>query len=120
MDNSKFFFPISQQKLDETVLMMGHKICFYGEIRLIISKSSLLPLLIWSTEIIMTYALNKTVQNIHVDEKSVIRNRHSPFSHPAETQIGHNTINNKGGVQNYSRNKRLALSWQRGKWALWL
>ena len=31
--------------------MMGHKICFYGEIWLIISKLSLLPLLIWSTDI---------------------------------------------------------------------
>ena len=29
--------------------MMGHKICFYGEIWLIIPKLSLLPLLIWST-----------------------------------------------------------------------
>ena len=28
--------------------MMGHKICFYGEIWLIIPKLSLLPLLIWS------------------------------------------------------------------------
>ena len=29
--------------------MMGHKICFYGEIWLIIPKLSLLLLLIWST-----------------------------------------------------------------------
>ena len=29
--------------------MMGHKICFYGEIWIIIPKLSLLPLLIWST-----------------------------------------------------------------------
>ena len=29
--------------------MMGHKICFSGEIRLIIPKLSLLPLLIWSS-----------------------------------------------------------------------
>ena len=29
--------------------MMGHKMCFYGEIRLIIPKLSLLSLLIWST-----------------------------------------------------------------------
>ena len=28
--------------------MMGHKICFYGEIWLIIPKLSPLPLLIWS------------------------------------------------------------------------
>ena len=30
--------------------MMGHKICFYGEIWLFIPKLSLLPLLIWSTD----------------------------------------------------------------------
>ena len=30
-------------------LMMGHKICFYGEMWLIAPKFSLLPLLIWST-----------------------------------------------------------------------
>ena len=30
--------------------MVGHKICFYGEMWLIIPKLSLLPLLIWSTE----------------------------------------------------------------------
>ena len=35
---------------DETVLMMGHKICFCVEIWLIIPKLYLLPLLIWSTE----------------------------------------------------------------------
>ena len=29
--------------------MRGHKICFCGEIRLIITKLSQLPLLIWST-----------------------------------------------------------------------
>ena len=29
--------------------MMGHMICFYGEIWLIIPKLSLLPLLIWCT-----------------------------------------------------------------------
>ena len=31
--------------------MMGHKICFYVEIWLIISKLSLLPLHIWSTDV---------------------------------------------------------------------
>ena len=36
-------------RLDETVLIMGHKICFHEEIWLIISKLSLLLLLIWST-----------------------------------------------------------------------
>ena len=50
----KSFFLISQQKhvlcyLNGTVLMMGHNICFYGEICLIIPKLSLLCLLIWST-----------------------------------------------------------------------
>ena len=39
-----------QNRLDETVLMMGHKICFYGELWLLIPKLSLLPLLIWSTD----------------------------------------------------------------------
>ena len=29
--------------------MMGHKICFYGEIWLIIPKLSVLPFLIWTT-----------------------------------------------------------------------
>ena len=36
------------KRLGETVLMRGHKICFYGKIWLIISKLSLLPLLICS------------------------------------------------------------------------
>ena len=31
--------------------MVGHKICFYGEIWLIIPKLFLLPFLIWSTAI---------------------------------------------------------------------
>ena len=34
---------------DEMVLMMGHKICFYGEIWLIIFELPLSPLLILST-----------------------------------------------------------------------
>ena len=36
-------------RLDETVLMMGHNIRFYGEIWLIILALSLSPFLIWST-----------------------------------------------------------------------
>ena len=36
-------------RLNETVLMMGHKIGFYGEMWLIIPKLSLLPSL-WSTD----------------------------------------------------------------------
>ena len=39
-----------KNRLGETVLMMGHKICFYGDIWQIIPKLSLLPLLIWSTD----------------------------------------------------------------------
>ena len=38
-----------KNRLNETVLMTGHNICFYGEIWLIIPKLSLLPLLNWST-----------------------------------------------------------------------
>ena len=58
MDNSKVIFLISQCKhvvaphsnrLDETVLMRGHKISVYGKIWIIFPKLSLLPLLIWST-----------------------------------------------------------------------
>ena len=33
--------------------MMGHKICFYGEMWLMISELSLLALLIWSTDLVM-------------------------------------------------------------------
>ena len=36
----------------ETVLMMGDKIGFYGEMWLIIPKLSLLPLRIWSIELV--------------------------------------------------------------------
>ena len=36
-------------RLDETVQMMGHKICFCEEMWLIILKLSLLPLFIWNT-----------------------------------------------------------------------
>ena len=59
-DNSKIIFLISSMKtyvltphnnrLGETVLMMGHIICFNGKIWIIIPKLFLLPLLIWSTE----------------------------------------------------------------------
>ena len=41
--------------INETVMIVGHKMCIYEKIQLIISKLSLLPLLIWSTEC----ALNK-------------------------------------------------------------
>ena len=55
-DKSKIFFSYfsiktyvvtpHKNRLGETVLMVGHKICFYGEICLIIPKLSLLLLLI--------------------------------------------------------------------------
>ena len=35
-----------ENRLEETVLVMGHKICFHGEMWLNIPKLSLLPLLI--------------------------------------------------------------------------
>ena len=41
-------------RFNEMVLMMGHKIHFYGEIWLIILKLSLLPLLIWSAVVLKT------------------------------------------------------------------
>ena len=51
------FFLISQSEIRshdvnyETVLMKGHKICFFMQkIRKIITKLSMLPLLIWNTE----------------------------------------------------------------------
>ena len=44
------FRTVSSNRLDETVLMMGHKICFCREISLIIAKLSLLLLLIGTTE----------------------------------------------------------------------
>ena len=47
-----------------TVLMMGHKICFYGEILLIIPKLSLLPLLMWSTA--WCIVNHSWFQNFHV------------------------------------------------------
>ena len=34
-----------KNRLNETVLMMGHKICFYGKIWIIIPKLSLLAIL---------------------------------------------------------------------------
>ena len=56
-DNSKIFFYLSKKKkkkvlspLVETVLIMGHKICFYREKGLIIPKLSLLSIPIWSTD----------------------------------------------------------------------
>ena len=71
-NNSKIIFLISQSKhvvtphqncLDERVLMMDHKICFYGKIWLIISKLSLLPLLNWSTAICLQEQRWKTGTN---------------------------------------------------------
>ena len=70
-------------RLNETVLMMGHKICFYGEICIIIFKSSLLPFLIWSTGtfhdnsvecettfyVIQFHKINKTLRSATSDTK---------------------------------------------------
>ena len=44
-----------KKRFDETIIMMGHKMCFYGEIWIIISKLILLPLLIWITGIVKGY-----------------------------------------------------------------
>ena len=49
--------------------MMGHKICFYGEILIIIPKLPPLPLLIWSTGTAhysdLNEKLNKSLHNQH-------------------------------------------------------
>ena len=48
--------------------MMGHKICFHGEIWLIIPKLSLLSLLIWSTvyaNTLQIFAEKKNVRGFH-------------------------------------------------------
>ena len=48
-------------------MMVGHKICFYGEILLIIPKLSLLPLLIWSTgQITFFLSQKETSTGVHV------------------------------------------------------
>ena len=53
--------------LNATVPMMGHKICFYGEIWLIIPKLSLLPLLIWSIgHVVVVVALLFYVHGQHL------------------------------------------------------
>ena len=49
--------------------MMGHKICFYGEILLIIPKLSLLSPLIWST----ASGLYVLVKKIESDEHYAVR-----------------------------------------------
>ena len=36
--------------IEQAVLMMGHKICFYGYMWIIILKLSQLPFLLWSTD----------------------------------------------------------------------
>ena len=74
-DNSKIIFVFlnkniccdpSFDHLGETVLiMMGHKIRFYGEIWLIIPKLSLLPLLYWSTDYRIA-AISHNVQHAYV------------------------------------------------------
>ena len=74
-DNSMIIFLISQQKhmlwpLNETVLMMGHKICFYGEIWPIILKLSMLPLLIWSTDL---YTVQATSTDLKISWFMLLR-----------------------------------------------
>ena len=63
-DNSKVIFlssleiiccDSSSEPSRKTVLMMGHKICFYGEIWLIIPKLLMLPLPIWSSATYFVY-----------------------------------------------------------------
>ena len=52
-------------RLDETVLMMGHNIRFKGVICKIIPKLSLLPLLIWSPDarpVLMIFGKNFVIQ----------------------------------------------------------
>ena len=62
--------------------MMDHKICFYGKIRKIIPKLALLPLLIWSTEIIpftpfLSGALFwSSVRRAGISEKKIISWQH--------------------------------------------
>ena len=43
--------------------MMGHKICFYREMWLIIPKLSPLPLLIWSTMPVLKYTVDFQLAN---------------------------------------------------------
>ena len=56
-------------RLDETVLTMGDKICFHGGMWLIIPKLSLLPLLIWSTAIRCYFSSSKMNTNILISHK---------------------------------------------------
>ena len=49
--------------------MMGHKICFYEKICLMIPKLSQLPLLIWSTD-----DINIIQPNIQTEKRINIRN----------------------------------------------
>ena len=52
--------------------MMGHKICFKGEIWLIIPKLSLLPLLIWTTDLInILKAISFSAKNKDVFNKEM-------------------------------------------------
>ena len=51
-------------RIDETVLMMGRKICFYGEIWLIIPKLSLLPIRTWSTVIVIVFKFSNSVRGL--------------------------------------------------------
>ena len=47
-----------QNRLHETVLMMGHNICFHGKVRKIISKSSCYPLIPENFLVLLNYKVN--------------------------------------------------------------
>ena len=74
-------------RLDETVLMRGHKICFYGEIWLIIPKLSLLPLLIWSTDgsLVSIRCLHR--KSVAPEKRSVANSKHSDQPALADLRI---------------------------------
>ena len=54
--------------------MMGHKICFYGEIWLIISQLSLLSLLVWTTVIPLAHTTGMSISYVvgAFEQKTVI------------------------------------------------
>ena len=71
-DNSKIFILFLNENiccdpsLEPSQLMMGHKICFYGEIWLIIPKLSLLSLPIWSTELLAFVKMAEELDSSHL------------------------------------------------------
>ena len=57
--STKTYVVTPYKNLGKTVLLMGHNLCFCGQIWEIIPKLSLLPLLIWST--VITASVNRKV-----------------------------------------------------------